>query len=136
MCSSDLSSGKTTRHRLSRGGDRAANCALHTIALVRMSSDPRTRTFVTAQRDKGRNDTEILRVLKRAIAREIFKSLTQGLAAPGTADLRPARRAKNITLTAAARALGTYPSKLHRTELGTYPDYPLADRYRKWLEVA
>jgi len=47
------SSGKTTRHRLSRGGDRAANCALHTIALVRMSSETRTRTYVSAQRDRA-----------------------------------------------------------------------------------
>lgn len=127
------SSGKTTRHRLSRGGDRAANCALHTIALVRMSSDPRTRAYVRTQQDRGRDHTEILRLLKRAIAREVFKSLTRGLAAPALADLRPARRAKNITITAAAEALGTYPSKLSRTELGTYPDYDLANRYRQWL---
>lgn len=66
------SSGKTTRHRLSHGGDRAANCALHTIALVRMSSHAQTRAFVRTQRAKGRNGPEILRILKRAIAREIF----------------------------------------------------------------
>jgi transposase len=130
------SSGKTTRHRLSRGGDRHANNALHTIALVRMSSEPRTRDFVTAQRAKNRSEAEILRLLKRAIAREVFKSLTRGLAAPDLHDLRPSRQAKNITLTAAARALGTYPSKLHRTETGSYPDYELADRYRKWLKAA
>lgn len=130
------SSGKTTRHRLSRGGDRAANCALHTIALVRMTSDPRTRAYVRAQQDRGRDQAEILRLLKRAIAREVFKSLTRGLAAPELADLRPARQAKNITITAAAEALGTYPSKLSRTELGTYPDYDLANRYRQWLLAA
>jgi transposase len=130
------SSGKTTRHRLSRGGDRAANWALHTIALVRMSSDPRTRSYVRNQRDRGRDDTEILRLLKRAIARETYKSLTRGLTAPDLADLRPTRQAKNITITAAARALGTYPSKLSRTEHGTYPDYELATRYREWLTAA
>jgi transposase len=130
------SSGKTTRHRLSRGGDRDANCALHTIALVRMSSDPRTRTYVHAQRDNGRDDTEILRLLKRAIAREVFKSLARGLAAPELSDLRPARQAKNITLRTAADALGTYPAKLARTELGTFPDYDLAQRYRAWLAAA
>lgn len=130
------SSGKTNRHRLSRGGDRAANSALHTIALNRMSSDPRTRDYVARQRAIKRGSPEILRMLKRAIAREIFKSLTQGLSAPELADLRPARQAKNITITAAAKALGTYPSKLSRTEQGTYPDYDLAERYREWLEVA
>lgn len=130
------SSGKTTRHRLSRGGDRAANSALHTIALVRMSSDPRTRAYVTAQRDKNRPDAEILRMLKRAIAREVFKSLTRGLTAPDLADLRSARQAKNITLTAAAQAMDTYVTKIVRTELGTYPDYDLAHRYRAWLKAA
>jgi transposase len=130
------SSGKTTRHRLSRGGDRAANNALHTIAMNRMSSDPRTRHYVARQRAIKRGTPEILRMLKRAIAREIFKSLTHGLAAPLLADLRPARQAKNITITAAAKALGTYPSKLSRTEHGTYPDYDLAERYRSWLAAA
>jgi transposase len=130
------SSGKTTRHRLSRGGDRAANSALHTIAMNRMTSDARTRDYVARQRATKRGTPEILRMLKRAIAREIFKSLTQGQAAPLLADLRPARQAKNITITAAAKALGTYPSKLSRTEHGTYPDYDLAHRYREWLAAA
>jgi transposase len=130
------SSGKTTRHRLSRGGDRAANSALHTIALNRMSSDPRTRDYVTRQRATKHDNLEILRKLKRAIAREIFKSLTQGLAAPLLEDLRPARRAKNITITAAAKALGTTQNKISRTEHGTYPDYDLAHRYREWLTAA
>ena len=43
------SSGKITRHRLSRGGDRAANSALYRIALVRMSSHPQTRDYVQRQ---------------------------------------------------------------------------------------
>jgi transposase len=130
------SSGKTNRYRLSRGGDRAANSALHTIAVNRMSSDLRTRDYVARQRALKRGSPEILRMLKRAIAREIFKSLTQGLDAPLLADLRPARRAKNITITAAATALGTSPNKISRTEHGTYPDYDLAHRYRAWLTAA
>ncbi|WP_280490818.1 IS110 family transposase [Nocardia asiatica] len=130
------SSGKTRRYRLSRGGDRTANHALHTTALVRMSSHARTREFVRAQRTKGRNDPEILRILKRAIAREVFKSLARGLAAPGLDDLRPARQTKNIPLSTAAAAMGTYITKIARTELGTYPDYELAERYRTWLTAA
>ncbi|WP_218002700.1 hypothetical protein [Nocardia brevicatena] len=55
------------------------------------------------------------------IAREVFKSLSRGLAAPDLDDLRPTRQAKNIPLTAAAAAIGTYISKLARTELGTTP---------------
>ncbi len=101
-----------------------------------MTSDPRTRDYVTRQRALKRGTLEILRMLKRAIAREIFKSLTQGLAAPLLADLRPARQAKNITITAAAKALGTTQSKISRTEHGTYPDYDLAERYREWPKAA
>jgi transposase len=130
------SSGKTKRYRLSRGGDRAANRALHTIALVRMSCEDRTRDYARAQRAKGRSHPEIVRLLKRAIAREIFKSLTRGLVAPELADLRPARQAKNITLRAAANAMHTYPNKILRTERGTFPDYDLAARYRAWLKAA
>ena len=114
------SSGKTTRHRLSRGGDRAANRALHTIALVRSACDPRTQAYIQRQRALGRAPMETLRLLKRALAREVFKSLTQSLAAPQLDDLRPARQAKNITLTAVANALGTTIDKLSRTERGMW----------------
>ncbi|WP_256361762.1 IS110 family transposase [Streptomyces sp. TRM70350] len=48
------SSGRTSRHRLSRGGDRAANAALYRIALVRMGSDPRTRGYAARQTAAGR----------------------------------------------------------------------------------
>lgn len=130
------SSGKTTRHRLSRGGDRAANSALHTIALVRLSSDPRTRQWATGQRSRGRTGLELLRVLKRAIAREIYRYLTQHITVPELADLRPLRQSKNLTLTAAATAMDTYVTKIVRTENGTYPDHELAQRYRDWLTAA
>ncbi|MGW4125809.1 hypothetical protein [Nocardia sp. NPDC004711] len=93
-----------------------------------MSTHARTREFVRAQRTKGRNDPEIPRILKRAIAREVFKSLARGLAAPGLDDLRPARQAKNIPLSAAAAAIGTYISKIARTQhlprLRTRPTLP------------
>jgi len=115
---------------------RAANRALHTIALVRMSCDDRTRELRPSSTAKGRTHPEIVRMLKRAIAREIFKSLTRGLVAPDLADLRPARQARNITLRAAAAAMGTYPNKILRTERGTFPDYDLAQRYRAWLKAA
>jgi hypothetical protein len=115
---------------------RAANRALYTIPLVRMSCDARTRDDVRAQRAKGRTQPEILRLLKRAIAREVFMTLTRGLVAPELADLRPARQGKNITLRAAATAMNTYPNKILRTERGTFPDYDLAQRYRAWLNAA
>jgi Transposase IS116/IS110/IS902 family len=63
------SSGKTKRYRLSRGGDRQANHALHRIALVRMSHDPATIDYVHRQTEAGHSKKEILRKLKRAISR-------------------------------------------------------------------
>jgi transposase len=69
------SSGRTTRHRLNRGGDRALNCALHTVVLTRWRSCPRTRDYITRRRAEGRSNREIRRVLKRYVAREIYRTL-------------------------------------------------------------
>jgi transposase len=66
------SSGKTTRYRLNRGGDRQANAALYRIVLTRMSSDERTRAYVTRRRQEGMSTREIMRCLKRYVARETF----------------------------------------------------------------
>lgn len=130
------SSGKTTRHRLSRGGDRRANNALHTIALARMRNHPPTKAFVQRQRDRGRSTPEILRLLKRAIAREMFKQLTRPHRDLGVQDLRPTRQAKNITLNAAAEALGVAPMTISRTERGQFITPEIVNRYRTWLETA
>lgn len=74
------SSGKTTRHRLNRGGDRSANNALWTIAMVRMRSDPRTRAYVARRTAQGMSTKEIQRCLKRYIARELYPLLLADLA--------------------------------------------------------
>jgi transposase len=130
------SSGKTTRHRLSRGGDRAANNALHRIALVRMSADPRTRAYVARQLANGRSKKDILRLLKRAIAREVFRLLTQQCDIDDYRDLRPTRQANNITLTAAAKHFGVWPTVISRLERGLKRDDNLAANYRQWLAAA
>ncbi|MFE5113669.1 transposase [Streptomyces sp. NPDC056663] len=70
------SSGRTNRHRLNRGGDRQANHALHTIALVRMRYDPRTRLYVARRTAEGMSKKDIFRCLKRFIAREVYKYLS------------------------------------------------------------
>jgi len=71
-------SGKvTTRFRLNRGGDRQANAALYRIVLTRMASDPRTRRYVARRRAEGLNTAEIMRCLKRYVARQTFKHLQQ-----------------------------------------------------------
>jgi transposase len=66
------SSGKTVRHRLNRGGDRSANNALWTIAMVRMRSDPRTRAYVARRTAEGLSSKEIQRCLKRYIIRDLY----------------------------------------------------------------
>ena len=69
-------SGKvTTRFRLSRGGDRQANAALYRIVLTRMNSHEETRTYVARRRDEGLNTAEIMRCLKRYVARQTYKHL-------------------------------------------------------------
>jgi transposase len=129
------SSGKTTRHRLSRGGDRAANNALHRIALVRWSHDPRTRDYVTRQLAAGRSKKDVLRLLKRAIAREMFKHLTTPCPIDDYSDLRPARQTKNITLTTAAAYFNLWPNDISRLERGLKRDDTLTANYRQWLNT-
>jgi transposase len=69
------SSGKTTRHRLNRSGDRQLNRALHVVTLVRLQRDDRTRAYADRRRAEGKTDREIKRCLKRYIARELYRRL-------------------------------------------------------------
>lgn len=130
------SSGKTTRHRLCRGGDRGANNALYRIALVRMSHDQRTKEFITRQRQAGRSTAEAIRILKRGIAREVFRQLTRPATVPTVDDLRPLRQSKNLTITAAAHHFGIWPAVISEIERGTRRDDQLANAYRQWLHAA
>ena len=71
------SSGKTNRHRLNRGGDRDANRALYLLAVGRMGWDPATRAYVERRTTEGLSKKEILRCLKRYIARELYPLLAR-----------------------------------------------------------
>lgn len=71
------SSGKVTRHRLNRGGDRAANSALHIIAIGRLRTDARTKAYVARRVAEGHSKLEAIRCLKRYIAREVFLLLSR-----------------------------------------------------------
>jgi transposase len=71
----EASSGKVTRHRLNRGGDRHANSALWGIVITRLRSDPRTQAYMQRRLTEGRSKGEIIRVLKRYVAREVFRYL-------------------------------------------------------------
>jgi transposase len=69
------SSGKVSRHRLDRGGDRQANSALWRIVMVRLTCDPETRAYVERRLKEGRSKREIIRTLKRYVAREVYHHL-------------------------------------------------------------
>jgi len=81
----EASSGKTRRHRLNRGGDRQANAALHRVVVVWLRWHQPTRDYATRRTTQGKTSKEILRCLKRYVAREVFAVLRQiddpGLAA-------------------------------------------------------
>ena len=74
------SSGKTTRHRLNYGGDRQANRALHLIAVSRLRYCERTRAYAKRRTAEGKTKREIMRSLKRYIARGVYNSLRADLA--------------------------------------------------------
>jgi transposase len=101
-----------------------------------MSSHQPTRDYVGRQTAKGRSKLDILRLLKRAIAREVFKLLTRQVEIPDYRDLRLARQAKNITLTAVANNFGVWPTMISRIERGLQRDDTFADIYREWLNAA
>jgi len=71
----EASSGMVTRHRLSRAGNRQANSALYRIVLNRMTHDERTKTYITRRRAEGKSNREIIRCLKRYVAREVYPLL-------------------------------------------------------------
>jgi transposase len=82
LCGADpipASSGKTVRHRLNPGGDRDANSTLLMIAVVRLRNCDRTRAYAARRLEEGLNKREVIRCLKRYIAREIYRSLRQDL---------------------------------------------------------
>src|SRR6478736_701116 len=75
-CPIPASSGRTVRHRLNRGGDRALNRAIHTIATVRMRDCPATQAYIARRTAEGKTIREIKRCLKRYITRELYRTLT------------------------------------------------------------
>ena len=74
----EASSGKVTRHRLNRGGDRQANRALWHIVITRLASDPDTKASMERRLKEGRSKREVIRILKRSVAREVYRYLPRG----------------------------------------------------------
>ena len=73
------SSGQTVRHRLSRGGDRQLNRALHTIVLHRRQHDPQTKAYIARRIAEGKSRREASRMLKRYLARHLYRILEREL---------------------------------------------------------
>jgi transposase len=71
----EASSGKVVRHRLNRGGNREANRALYMTCLARMRWDLRTQEYVARRTQEGKSKPEIIRCLKRYVAREVYRVL-------------------------------------------------------------
>lgn len=98
-----------------------------------MMHEQRTRDYVARKRTEGRSNKEILRCLKRAIAREVFTLLTKPADPPRIDDLRLLRQERGISQTTAAQALGLWPGRISDLELGRRRDDDLAATYRQWL---
>lgn len=117
----EASSGKTTRRRLNRGGDRRANSALYTIVLTRLGRDQRTRDYATKRTAEGKSTKETIRCLKRYVTRQIFPSSPQ----PCHQPQRPTRRLDKhrgvITLHRQLRVLPPQPRQLRPLVLRQLP---------------
>ncbi len=129
------SSGRTVRHRLNRGGNRQANSALWRIATTRMRTDAATKEYATRREAEGKNRTEIIRCLKRHIAREIHHLITNPPPTPNCPELRNQRQHQGVTITQAAQAIRTQPSRLSALELGQDHNHHLATKYQNWLHT-
>lgn len=88
-CPIPASSGKTNRHRLNRGGNRQANAALYRVVIVRMRGHQPTLDYVRRRTAEGKSKPEIIRCLKRFVAREIFGYLCRPPCLPQTASAAP-----------------------------------------------
>ena len=132
-----VSSGKTDRHRLNRGGDRRANCAVHAIAIARMGCDGKTRAYIAGKMAQGKTKREAIRCLKRYIVREIFNILCNPRRKPDATSLPPLRECRKelkVTLPTVAEALGTTTSFLSLLERSKIRDLAFERRYWQWLQ--
>ena len=124
------SSGQRTRHRLSRGGNRHANAALHRIVLLRMRHrESRTMAYFERRQAEGLTDRDIMRCLKRHIANEVYAALLNPATDnPVGRELRARRQAIGVPISVLADSLGVPYQRLRRLEIGTRADLELEQR--------
>ena len=130
------SSGKKTGHRLNRGGDRQANAAIHRIVLVRMShKDPRTIDYIARRTAQGHSKRDIIRCLKRYVAREVYQALQHPQPTTVIGTLRQRRQAAGLPMKAVAQHFNRPINAIARLERGIVHDTDLATRYHAWLDT-
>lgn len=124
------SSGQRTRHRLSRGGNRQANAALHRIVLLRRRhQEPRTMAYFARRRAEGLTDRDIMRCLKRHVANEVHAALLNPATEnPAGRQLRTERQRLGIPISFLASSLDVPYQRLRRLEIGTRADPELEQR--------
>ncbi|SMY05236.1 MULTISPECIES: IS110 family transposase [Brevibacterium] len=127
------SSGKITRHRLNKGGDRQANSALFDIVKSRMSSDPRTKEYVARRTAEAKSKREIMRCLKRYVAAEVYTLIINPPIVPAINDLRPLRESKKMSLRVVAEHFSVGQVKVSRIERAEARDDEFAAQYRDFL---
>lgn len=134
----EASSGKVVRHRLNRGGNRQANCAIHRIVVSRMATDDRTRAYVAKRTKEGKSKKEIMRCLKRYVAREVYGILLNPLACADRKEnskLRGIRKSLGLTQAEVASIMMVSTATISRIERGDGVSARLEEQYCKCLET-
>lgn len=103
--------------------------------MVRLATDPETKAYAARRRAEGKTSREIIRCLKRYIAREVYGLITNPPTVADISDLRPARTAAGITLATVAAHFDVWPINISRLERGLTRNDELADHYRQWLAL-
>ncbi len=129
------SSGQTNRHRLNRSGNRQANNALWRIAMVRMTTDEETRTYLAKRTAEGKTKRDVTRCLKRHLAREVFWLLQHPVYDEIGPQLRTTRTSAHISLRTVSDDLGVWPTKISRIERGLEHDPEFVAIYQAWLSA-
>lgn len=135
VCPIPVSSGKSERMRINKGGDRAGNHALHQIAIVRYGKDPRTKAYVAKKRSEGKSKRDAIRCLKRYIAKEVYRLLLLCYQSTPSSNEALALQRKSLGLKQAevAKMLGIGTSKLSFLERNKIRNLELEQQYQKLL---
>ena len=132
----EASSGKKSGHRINRGGDRTANAALHRIVLVRISRRHQpTMDYIARRTTEGLSKRDIIRCLKRYVAREVSNALTHPEPTTDIATLRARRNTLGIPMKTVAEHFKRPINAIARLELGQVHDAELATRHHAWLNT-